>query len=387
MSVIGALNIKIICIAIFVGIVIEIMASTSPCSGKPCFVQHPSRCFEIGLKCACNMSGFVGDNCTSDRDECTAGMSDRCSHRGHCFNTVGSFRCECLSGWNGTHCEHSTGEKTACMPGYSGQNCGGVLCKHGYAVERKFNETSPTNKTYKCVCEDGWTKHHEDDSCDTDIDECKLSPCLNGGTCSNTDGSYDCLCIDPWTEKNCSFYDPCKNASCPDATPTCVKKGADDDKNFTCCPKGFTGKNCDEDVNECKDITLCPNATCENTLGSYYCVQNETSTASPPESTVTVTQHVTQQTTQHVTQQTTQHVTQQTTQGATVGDGPEDAGSNIPLIGGAVAGVTVLIALVVTLGVYFKNKAKIKVGSNPVQTDDEHGMTNSNTHFDNTKNR
>ncbi|WAR22231.1 FAT4-like protein [Mya arenaria] len=109
--------------------------------------KQSDACSDKGL--CNNTDGFVGDNCTSDRDECTAGMSDRCSHRGHCFNTVGSFRCECLSGWNGTHCEHSTGEKTACMPGYSGQNCGGVLCKHGYAVERKFNETSPTNKTYK----------------------------------------------------------------------------------------------------------------------------------------------------------------------------------------------------------------------------------------------
>ena len=38
-------------------------------------------------------------------------------------------------------------------------------------------------------------------------------------------------------------------------------------------PTGWQGKNCDVDINECADTTLCHNgATCENTNGSYNCL-------------------------------------------------------------------------------------------------------------------
>jgi len=43
-------------------------------------------------------------------------------------------RCDCLPGWNGTHCEIKTSVNASCMPGYEGSDCRLVLCDHGYAV-------------------------------------------------------------------------------------------------------------------------------------------------------------------------------------------------------------------------------------------------------------
>lgn len=63
-----------------------------------------------------------------------------------------------------------------------------------------------------------------------DVNECLLNPCMNNGTCINTDGSFICR-----------------------------------------CPPGWTGPTCSEDVNECP-MFLCKNgASCQNTLGSFVC--------------------------------------------------------------------------------------------------------------------
>ena len=40
--------------------------------------------------------------------------------------------------------------------------------------------------------------------CDfTDIDECKQSPCKNGGTCTNKPGGYSCVCAAGFEGENC----------------------------------------------------------------------------------------------------------------------------------------------------------------------------------------
>lgn len=36
-----------------------------------------------------------------------------------------------------------------------------------------------------------------------DIDECKTSPCKNGGICSNTRGGYTCKCASGFKGKHC----------------------------------------------------------------------------------------------------------------------------------------------------------------------------------------
>jgi len=43
---------------------------------------------------------------------------------------------------------------------------------------------------YECKCPSGYSG----DLCEEDINECELSPCLNGGSCENQNGSFSCLC-------------------------------------------------------------------------------------------------------------------------------------------------------------------------------------------------
>ncbi|KAL9973366.1 hypothetical protein ACROYT_G019817 [Oculina patagonica] len=66
------------------------------------------------------------------------------------------------------------------------------------------------------------------------------------------------------TENRCSSSQCKNNASCLSLTPT----------TFQClCPAGFTGMNCETDIDECQTNQYnCPlNEICVNTLGSYNC--------------------------------------------------------------------------------------------------------------------
>ena len=39
--------------------------------------------------------------------------------------------------------------------------------------------------------------------CVTDIDDCAISPCQNGGTCQDLVNDYNCVCVAGYTDKNC----------------------------------------------------------------------------------------------------------------------------------------------------------------------------------------
>ena len=37
----------------------------------------------------------------------------------------------------------------------------------------------------------------------SDVNECELFPCQNGGTCRNSNGGYVCECMPGWEGKDC----------------------------------------------------------------------------------------------------------------------------------------------------------------------------------------
>ncbi|XP_060608377.1 fibropellin-1-like [Ruditapes philippinarum] len=64
------------------------------------------------------------------------------------------------------------------------------------------------------------------------MDYCSNSPCLNGATCKNGTNTYNCL-----------------------------------------CQKGWTGINCDQDINECNGSPCNNDQVCVNTIGGFQCKQ------------------------------------------------------------------------------------------------------------------
>ena len=75
--------------------------------------------------------------------------------------------------------------------------------------------------------------------CTVDVDECAtLSPCQHGATCHNQQGGYLCVCVNGWTGVNCEInIDDC-------AERLCFNGGTCHDRvgSYYCeCPPGKTG--------------------------------------------------------------------------------------------------------------------------------------------------
>ena len=132
---------------------------------------------------------------------------------------------------------------------------------------------------YTCKCKKGW----EGKNCEKDINECDTPDwCMNGGTCINTDGGFTCNCTVSWHGERCD-YDVdecgCDHTYCFERDEGVWENPCGDYGtcrntfgSFACkCNDGWTGKLCDQDIDECAESNPCKNSEqiCRNTVGSY----------------------------------------------------------------------------------------------------------------------
>ncbi|XP_060600326.1 fibrillin-1-like [Ruditapes philippinarum] len=209
-------------------------------------------------------TGFIyRDEQCQDINECRQG--DRCDQI--CENTVGSYRCMCKQGFS-----LDLTDRKSCIVNNQCTNETNTCGDHATC----FME----NGKPSCICSKGFEKHG---SICKDIDECEDANGMCTQICNNTLGSHICSCNvgfvlmnDRITCQACSegmFGQGCKEICiCNTAnTKTC------DNVDGSCtCHKGWEGRKCDEDTNECKSNTdNCPeNSECENSVGSYSCKCN-----------------------------------------------------------------------------------------------------------------
>lgn len=90
--------------------------------------------------------------------------------------------------------------------------------------------------------------------CYTPFDYCAPAPCQNGAACVNGTSGYTCQCLPGYTGVNCEInIDDCSGSPCQNGG-TCV----DGLNGYTCqCPSGFSGTNC-EIGGTCLDGYLAP---------------------------------------------------------------------------------------------------------------------------------
>ncbi|OXB66901.1 hypothetical protein ASZ78_013562 [Callipepla squamata] len=193
-----------------------------------------------------------------DIDECSNG-DNLCQRNADCINSPGSYRCECAAGFK-------LSPNGACV---DRNECLEIpnVCSHGLCVDMQGS--------YQCICHNGFKASQDQTMC-MDVDECERHPCGNG-TCKNTVGSYNCLCYPGFelTHNNdcmdideCSsfFGQVCRNGRC-----------FNEIGSFKClCNEGYEltldGKNC-IDTNECVALPgSCSPGTCQNLEGSFRCI-------------------------------------------------------------------------------------------------------------------
>jgi EGF-like domain/Human growth factor-like EGF len=104
-------------------------------------------------------------------------------------------------------------------------------------------------------------------------DYCARSPCQNGGTCDNvaqTGNGYRCTCATGYSGVNCQTdINECASLPCQNGG-TCV----DSLNSFSClCVPGYCGLICQTNINECSSVPCANGGSCVDGINSYFCIQ------------------------------------------------------------------------------------------------------------------
>ena len=199
---------------------------TNECLFLTSVCHSSAECHNIinGFNCTCPDPGYAYTDFTNgcqDIDECN--LLSSCDVREYCINNIGSFGCECLSGYfRGIlgSCE----DHDECIAQSD-------LC------DRLSTDCMNTIGSYYCECNSGYVSTADRFVCE-DINECELSGyCGNTAVCVNSAGSHSCICS-AGLELS--------------ALKECV------------------------DIIECLSSSSCPsNSNCYNYFGGFDCVCNE----------------------------------------------------------------------------------------------------------------
>ncbi|XP_066552996.1 EGF-containing fibulin-like extracellular matrix protein 1 isoform X2 [Amia ocellicauda] len=203
------------------------------------------------VQCA---AGFALDdhNYCRDVDECSMGTHS-CTPEQMCYNTRGSYACQCLPGFqrNGEQCV----DKDEC----AGPN---------YCMHRCVN----THGSYFCVCNPGYQLASNNHSC-IDVNECEVSnQCQH--QCYNILGSFVCQCDQGYElaidTVSCQDIDECSFSSY-----MCQYQCVNTPGGYSCtCPDGYQlqGTRMCQDINECDTGHNCrEDEMCWNYYGGFRC--------------------------------------------------------------------------------------------------------------------
>ncbi|XP_035662470.1 tenascin-like [Branchiostoma floridae] len=211
-----------------------------------------------------------------DIDECSA-ANGGCDHV--CSNTMGSFQCSCVTGFNLNVDSSTCDDVDECNVGNDvcQQNCNNII------------------GSYWCSCGTGYRLNSDSRTC-ADVDECSganggcaqacantisnVDECAsgNGGCeqhCTNNIGSFDCSCSTGYRLNSDALA--CDDVNeCDTANGGCDQTCTNSIGSFQCsCGIGYTlngdGFSCD-DVDECHTANGGCEQMCSNTIGSFQCV-------------------------------------------------------------------------------------------------------------------
>ncbi|CAC5394934.1 Protein eyes shut homolog,Neurogenic locus Notch protein,Neurogenic locus notch homolog protein 3,Protein eyes shut,Alpha-tectorin,Delta and Notch-like epidermal growth factor-related receptor,Protocadherin Fat 4,Delta-like protein C,Neurogenic locus notch homolog protein 1,Fibropellin-3,Sushi, von Willebrand factor type A, EGF and pentraxin domain-containing protein 1,Protein jagged-2,Neurogenic locus notch homolog protein 2,Protein crumbs homolog 1,Delta-like protein D,Fibropellin-1,Protein crumbs,Delta- len=213
------------------------------CDGQVCL--HNGTCQDLdGLstwRCNC-VSGFTGTHCETDINEC---HSSPCQHHGNCLDLLNDYSCHCMAGFTGKDCQIDIDE------------CQSSPCMNGATCRDK-------NNSYTCDCQQGYVGNN----CQIDIDECQSNPCYNNATCIDRTPGWDCACLPGFTGNQCTIdINECHSFPCQHHG-NCLDLLND----YRChCMAGYTGNDCQIDIDECQSNPCMNGATCRDRNNSYTC--------------------------------------------------------------------------------------------------------------------
>ncbi|KAM6224005.1 vitamin K-dependent protein S [Rhynchocyon petersi] len=197
--------------------------------------------FRAGLFTA----SYQSTNAHPDLRSCVNAIPDQCSplpcnEHGYlnCRDGQATFTCTCKSGWQGDRCELDINEckDPSNINGGCSQNC------------------DNTPGSYHCSCKSGFFMLSNKKDC-KDIDECSVKPDICGtAVCKNIPGDFECECPEGYkynpTSKSCEDVDECAENMC---TQLCVNYPG----GYSCYCDGKKGFKLAQDQKSCEAIPVC----------------------------------------------------------------------------------------------------------------------------------
>uniref|UniRef100_A0A665VRQ6 Adhesion G protein-coupled receptor E1-like n=1 Tax=Echeneis naucrates TaxID=173247 RepID=A0A665VRQ6_ECHNA len=145
---------------------------------------------------SCQNGFIMGETGCIDDDECEGdeGQPEICGENTLCFNTRGSFYCQCADGFKSS--------LTVNFSAVSSATCTDINeCVEDKNICGPHTNCINASPSYSCVCQKGFLSisgknesHGSNITC-RDIDECQMeNVCGQNALCVNTPGSYHCAC-------------------------------------------------------------------------------------------------------------------------------------------------------------------------------------------------
>ncbi|XP_050328157.1 cubilin homolog [Bactrocera neohumeralis] len=237
-----------------------------------CNESHPpceTKCINLpgSFTCSPCAAGLTGNgvNCR-DIDEC-ATQNGGCSMspRVACINTYGSYHCgDCPLGWigDGRTCERRGGN-------IDGNGATATSCALNNYCHPLAKCTEVSN-TVVCSCPAGMVGSGVGlNGCVPNTHQrCDVLPCMNGGTCVESNDKFICICPMGYTGPTCADItnscspNPCRNNG------RCRSTGG---TQFECrCAPGFSGRLCDARFSRCGGILTGMTGHLKYPQGSAY---------------------------------------------------------------------------------------------------------------------
>ena len=123
---------------------------------------------------------------------------------------------------------------------------------------------SNTSPFFTCTCQPGFSGS----KCGTNINDCASNPCKNGATCIDGINSFTCSCPSGFSGLICGLIGPgCSSNTCQNGG-TCTEGLL----SISCtCQPGFSGSKCETNINDCAPNPCKNGATCIDGINSFTC--------------------------------------------------------------------------------------------------------------------
>jgi hypothetical protein len=239
--------------------------TSDPCqNGATCTdsTDNPTNIAPFAYECACaagwrNSAG--NEDCQINMDECA---SNPCMNGGTCTDLVNAYACACVTGYR-----DAVDANNVAHPGCEVHITPCALSEDHCSLHSECFHDAPG--VYHCECHPGY-------SSDSGVRQCSMAdyPCTAaltdaGGDLSDSNSGGACLEINE-----------CASSPCQQTWTAGLAAGVVTNANscndfvgyYTCtCQYGYSGFNCDVDLDECGSYPCQNGATCTDSSFAYQC--------------------------------------------------------------------------------------------------------------------